>query len=143
MANLYGLWDWVGICTSHGTYESRSCPFPLGRPVSRKAGKTKNKTKNKNVGYKGEGGSPIKSFKFCGDNICNNANSLPGCQKPAFLTFRNFPGEACLQTPYLIFHQKGILPHQSTTFLRHLTCTCINKPIKNNMAVLTWYIIQC
>ena len=25
--------------TSYGTYESRSCPFPLGRPVSRKAGK--------------------------------------------------------------------------------------------------------
>ena len=27
--------------TLHGTYEFRSCPFPLGRPVSRKAGKTK------------------------------------------------------------------------------------------------------
>ena len=27
--------------TLHGTYEFRSCPFPLGKPVSRKAGKTK------------------------------------------------------------------------------------------------------
>ena len=27
--------------TSHGTYESRSCPFPLDRAVSRKAGKIK------------------------------------------------------------------------------------------------------
>ena len=37
VANLYGLWDWVGIArTSHGT---RSCTFPLGRLVSRKAGK--------------------------------------------------------------------------------------------------------
>ena len=29
----------------HGSYESRSCLFPLGRPVSRKAGKTKIKQK--------------------------------------------------------------------------------------------------
>ena len=28
--------------TSHGTYESYLCPFPLGRPVSRKTGKEKN-----------------------------------------------------------------------------------------------------
>ena len=44
------------------------------------------------LGIKGRGeeGSPIKSFKFCGDYICNNANSLPECQKPAFLTFRKF-----------------------------------------------------
>ena len=35
--------------TLHGTYEFRSCLFPLGRPVSKKAGKTKkqNKTKQK------------------------------------------------------------------------------------------------
>ena len=34
----------VGLCregTSHGTYESRSCLFPLGRPVSRKTGRKK------------------------------------------------------------------------------------------------------
>ena len=31
--------------TLHGSYESRSCLFPLGRPVSRKAGKTKHKKK--------------------------------------------------------------------------------------------------
>ena len=35
---------------------------------------------------KGEGGS--KEFKFCSDGICNNANSQPECQKPAFLTFK-------------------------------------------------------
>ena len=34
---------------------------------------------------KGEGGS--KEFKFCSDGICNNANSQPECQKPAFLTY--------------------------------------------------------
>ena len=34
--------------TLHGTYESRSCLFPLGRPVSRKACKTK-KLKNKDM----------------------------------------------------------------------------------------------
>ena len=33
-----------------------------------------------------KGGS--KEFKFCSDGICNNANSQPECQKPAFLTFK-------------------------------------------------------
>ena len=42
-----------------------------------------------NIGFKG-GGSPIKFPKFCSDGICNNANSLPESQKPAFLTFRKF-----------------------------------------------------
>ena len=37
-AILYGLWDWVGMAPHMGT-ESRLCTFPLGRPVSRKAGK--------------------------------------------------------------------------------------------------------
>ena len=36
VANLYGLWDWVGIAPHMGP-ESRSCTFPLGWPVSRKA----------------------------------------------------------------------------------------------------------
>ena len=45
-------------------------------------------SKEKTSGFKG--GHPKKSFKFSSDCICNNANSLPGCQKPAFLTFRNF-----------------------------------------------------
>ena len=35
--------------TLHGTYESRSCPFPLGRPVSRKAGKTKQNVTSRGV----------------------------------------------------------------------------------------------
>ena len=52
----------------------------------------------------------------------------------------HFPGNACLRTPYLIMHQKVILPYQNTKFLGHLTC--INKLIKNDMAVLTWYTIQ-
>ena len=34
----------------------------------------------------GGGSSPKNSFKFCSDGICNNANSLPECQKPAYLT---------------------------------------------------------
>ena len=38
MSNLYGLWDWVGMAPRMGP-ESRSSTFPLGRPVSRKAGK--------------------------------------------------------------------------------------------------------
>ena len=36
--------------TLHGTFESRLCLFPLGRPVSRKACKTKKKIKrNKTI----------------------------------------------------------------------------------------------
>ena len=42
MAKLYGLWEWVGMAPRMGP-ESRSCTFPLGRPVSRKAGKYINK----------------------------------------------------------------------------------------------------
>ena len=38
VANLYGLWDWVGMALCMGP-ESRSCTFPPGRPVARKAGK--------------------------------------------------------------------------------------------------------
>ena len=41
VAILYGLWDWVGRVPCMGP-ASRSCTFPLGRPVrpvSRKAGK--------------------------------------------------------------------------------------------------------
>ena len=34
----FGLWDWVGMAPLMGP-ESRSCTFPLVRPVSRKAGK--------------------------------------------------------------------------------------------------------
>ena len=34
----YALWDWVGMAPRMGP-KSRSCTFPLGRPVSRKAGK--------------------------------------------------------------------------------------------------------
>ena len=34
------------------------------------------------------GGHQINSFKFCSDGICDNANNLPECQKPAFLVFR-------------------------------------------------------
>ena len=30
------------------------------------------------------------AFKFSSDGICNNANCLPECQKPVFLTFRKF-----------------------------------------------------
>ena len=35
------LWEWV--LKTNRTFESCSCPFPLERPVSRKAGKTKTK----------------------------------------------------------------------------------------------------
>ena len=38
LANLYGTWDWVGMAPCMWP-ESRSCTFPLGQPVSRKAGK--------------------------------------------------------------------------------------------------------
>ena len=37
--------------------------------------------------------------------------------------------------PYFIVHQKAILPHQNAKFTYHH----INKPTKNNMAVLKWY----
>ena len=41
VANLNRLWVGLGMdATLHGTCESRSCLFPLGRPVYRKACKT-------------------------------------------------------------------------------------------------------
>jgi len=42
------------------------------------------------------------SFKFYNEGICNNANSLPECQKPACLMFIKikFLGEASPQSPY-------------------------------------------
>ena len=42
----------TGCRIGHGSYESRSCPLPLGRSVSRKAGKTK-KTKRANSVFVG------------------------------------------------------------------------------------------
>ena len=44
--------------------------------------------RKKNIGFRG--GSLKNSFKFSSDGICNNANSLPECQKPECLTFRKF-----------------------------------------------------
>ena len=38
VANPYGLWDWVGMVPRMGP-EARSSTFPLGWPVSTKAGK--------------------------------------------------------------------------------------------------------
>ena len=86
-------------------------------------------------------GSPKHFFKFCLDGICNDANSLPEYQKPAFLTSRKvrFSLGNMPPAPYFIVHQKAILPHQNAKF----ACHHINKPIKNNMAVLKWYTIQC
>ena len=82
-------------------------------------------------------GSPKHFFKFyidvCIDGICNDANSLPEYQKPVFLTSRKlrFSLGNIPPAPYFIVHQKAILPHQNVKF----ACHCINKPIKNNMAV--------
>ena len=65
VANLYGLWDWVGIplwllvgMAPRMGPESRSCTFLLGRPVSRKGDKYKfgsvenRSTRKKNLGPK-------------------------------------------------------------------------------------------
>ena len=41
--------------------------------------------------------------------------------------------------PYLILHQKSFLPHQNAKF----ACHYINKPSKDNMAILTRCTIQC
>ena len=46
--------------------------------------------KGKGGQRKGGGGVNKKSCKFCSEGICNDANSLPECQKPAFLTFSKF-----------------------------------------------------
>ena len=63
------------------------------------------------------GESPVKSFKFCRDDICNEVNSLRECQKPAFLTCRKlrFSRGSCPRNLY-VFMQKAILPHQNKTF---------------------------
>ena len=44
------------------------------------------------------------SIKFRSEGICNNANSLPECQKLAYLMFRKikFPWEASPRTPLFI-----------------------------------------
>ena len=40
VANLDGLWDWVGMARRMGpTGKSHLCTLPVGRPMSRKAGK--------------------------------------------------------------------------------------------------------
>ena len=82
-------------------------------------------------------GSPKYFFRLCIDGICNDANSLPEYQKPVFLTSRKFRFSLgnMPPAPYFIVHQKAILPHQNAKF----ACHHINKPIKNNMAVLKWY----
>ena len=48
VANLYWLQDWVGMAPRMGR-ESSSCTFPLGRSVSRKAGKKINKYSGSSV----------------------------------------------------------------------------------------------
>ena len=55
-----------------------------------------------------------------------------------FRKFR-FSLESMPPAPSFIVHQKAILPHQNAKF----ACHHINKPIKNNMVVLTRYTIQC
>ena len=64
-------------------------------------------------------GSPKKSFKFCSDGICNNTNSLPECQKPAFLTFRKFRFSqgSMPPDPLLYYAPKGnFIPPKTRTF---------------------------
>ena len=75
----------------------------------------------KNIALKGgggentvglKGGSPTKFLKFCRDGICNNVNSLPECQKPAFLTFRKFKfSGGSMLLDLLCYAQKAILSH--------------------------------
>ena len=57
-------------------------------------------------------GSPKHFFKFCIDGICNDANSLPECQKPVFLTSRKFRFSlgSMPPPPYFIVHQNSIPP---------------------------------
>ena len=57
--------------TLHGTYESRSCLFPLGRPVSRKACK-KQKTKK----------TSIIVINDCFNTTSYLASSTPFCMRP-------------------------------------------------------------
>lgn len=62
------------------------------------------------------GGQQKNSFKFCNDNICDNANNLPECQNPAFEIFRKFrfSREACPRTLCLIVHKKPIKMRKKT-----------------------------
>ena len=46
------------------------------------------RSKEKILGLKGGHGKIF--FKFCSDSICNNANSLPDCQKPVFVLTLSF-----------------------------------------------------
>jgi len=58
----------------------------------------------KNWGKRGD--HQKNSFKFCRDSICDNANNLPECQKPAFVIFTKFrlSQDACPRTLCLIMH---------------------------------------
>ena len=49
------------------------------------------------------------AFKFSSDGVCNNANCLPECQKPAFLAFRKFRffRESMPPDPLLYYASKG------------------------------------
>ena len=68
----------------------------------------KGEVKRKNGGLKG-GSPPQKTFKFCSASFCNNANSLPECQKAAFLAFREFKfsGGSMPPDPLLYYAPKG------------------------------------
>ena len=68
------------------------------------------------VGLKRGGGAPKNSLKFCSDDICNNVNSPPECQKLAFVTFRKFKfyGGSMLSDHLLCYAQKAILPNKNT-----------------------------
>ena len=52
----------------------------------------------------------------------------------------DFPWEACPQPPPLLCTKKQFYP---TNLYAKFACHHINKPIKNNMVVLTRYTIQC
>ena len=83
--------------------------FGGGRSMKNMA--LKEESKLKILGLKGH--HRKNSLKFSSDSICNNANSLPVCQKPAFLTLRKFRfsrGSMPLDL-YFSMYQKAILTH--------------------------------
>ena len=71
--------------------------------------------KRKHIGFKG--GVTKNSLKFCGDDICNYANSPPECQKLAFLTFTNLRfSQRSLPPDSLAYHQEKVTNSQIFRF---------------------------
>ena len=86
VANPYGLWDWVGMALCMGL-ESRSCTFPLGMPVSRKAYKFITRVTLKRTFTHQDGKCEIWYHEIC---TCSNCTSNFTQSFPSVVLVKSF-----------------------------------------------------